>query len=141
MIKKQFLAITILALLTLSCSSDDDPRDNYPKKKDISFSVTSSDTDRLSRVTIKIIGNGVEISNSSYSQSHLPLTREYLKQSIPFQTLLGITYEDNSGGEIGVPFEPYNIKFIIKVDSETVAEKEITINGPGTVDSVEFTFN
>lgn len=141
MIKKQLLAITTLALLTLACSSDDDPRDNYPKKKDILFSVTSSDTNRFSRITFQIIGNGVEITNSSYSESHLPLIKEYLNQSIPFLTSLAITYNDNSGGEIGVPFEPYNIEFKIRVDAETVAEKEITINESGTIDSVEFTFN
>jgi hypothetical protein len=141
MIKKQLLAVITLVFLTISCSSDDDPRDNYPQNRDITFSITSSDNNRLSEIEFNIEGDGIKKSESSYSESHLPKTQSYLSQSIPYSTLLWIHYKDNSKIEnIGTPFSPYTIKLEIKVDTEIVAEKEIIINERGAVDSLGFTF-
>ena len=139
MIKKQLLAVITL-LLIISCKSDDDPRDNYPQSKNISFSATSSDNNRQSVITHGIQGEGIDISAFSSSELHLPFTKDYLNQTIAFSTALSITYRDNSGGEVGVPFDPYTIKLNISADSETIVEKEITITESGTTDSVLFTF-
>ncbi len=79
-IKKQLLAVITLVFLTISCSSDDDPRDNYPQNRDITFSITSSDNNRLSEIKYTIEGNGINILESSYSDSHLPKTKSYLSQ-------------------------------------------------------------
>jgi hypothetical protein len=142
MLKKQLLAVITLVLLTISCSSDDDPRDNYPQNRDITFSVTSSDNNRLSEIEYKIEGDGITILESSYSESHLPKTKSYLSQSIPYATLLWINYKDNSKIEnIGIPFSPYTIKLEIKIDTEIVAEKETTIIERGTVEYLDFTFD
>tara|TARA_R110002049_G_scaffold248583_3_gene423060 strand:+ start:161 stop:586 length:426 start_codon:yes stop_codon:yes gene_type:complete len=140
MFKKKLLAIITFVFLIISCSSDDDPRDNYPQIKNISFSVTSSDNNRLSDITFTIQGEGIDISDFSSSESHLPITRSYLNQSIAFLTTLDITYRDNSGGEIGVPFIPYTIKLKVSADSETLVEKEVIITESGTTDFVFFTF-
>ncbi|WP_117884141.1 hypothetical protein [Aureibaculum luteum] len=140
MIKKRLLAIITLVCLTISCSSDDDPRDNYPQNKDITFSITSSDDNRLSEIEYTIEGDGVNILEASYSESHLPNAKSYLSQSIPYSTSLGIHYKDNSGGGVGIPFNPYVIKLEIKVDSKVVAEKETTINESGTVEFLNFIF-
>ena len=63
-----------------------------------------------------------------------------MNQTITFSTVLNITYRDNSGGEVGVLFDPYTINLNIRADSETMVEKEITITESGTTDSVLFTF-
>lgn len=141
MLKKSLLLVITLGLLIISCSSDPDPRDNYPQNLDITFSVSSSDNDRLSDITFNIEGEGISISDFSSSASHLPINKDYLNKSIPYFTTLGITYRDNSGGEVGIPFEPYNIVLIIRVDSEIKAEKEITITESGTTDFVIFKFD
>lgn len=140
MFKKQLLSILTIFILFSSCTSDDDPRDNYPQTRDISMSVSSTDDERMSDITFSIHGSGIEISDFSSSDSHLPFSRNYRNKTIPFFTKLNITYRDNSGGAVGVPFEPYNITLQIRVDSEIKAEKEITITESGTVDYVEFTF-
>jgi hypothetical protein len=141
MIKKQLLAVITLVFLTISCSSDDNPRDNYPQNRDITFSITSSDNNRLSEIEYTIEGDGINILESSYSESHLPKTKSYLSQLIPYSTILGIHYRDNSGGEVGIPFNPYTIMVEIKVDSKIVAEKETTINESGTVEFLNFIFD
>lgn len=140
MIKKQLLAVITLLVL-ISCSSDDDPRDNYPQSKNISFSVTSSDNNRQSVITLDMQGEDIDISAFSSSESHLPFTKDYLNQTIAFSTTLNITYRDNSSGEVGVPFEPYTIKLSIRSDSETIVEKEITITESGTTDSALYFFD
>lgn len=140
MLKNQLLLVFTLVLLTISCSSDDDPREDYPQSKDISFSVTSSDNSRQSDITLAIQGQGIDISNFSHGESHLPFTKHYLNQTIAYSTSLYITYRDISGGEVGIPFDPYTIKLKIGADSETLVEKEITITESGTTDSVLFTF-
>ena len=140
MIKKQLLAVITLLVL-LSCSSDDDPRDNYPQSKNISFSVTSSDNNRQSVITLDMQGEDIDISAFSSSESHLPFTKDYLNQTITFSTILNITYRDNSGGEVGVPFEPYTIKLSISANSETIVEKEITITESGTTDTALYFFD
>ncbi|MCK0158233.1 hypothetical protein MWU65_13645 [Cellulophaga sp. F20128] len=141
MFKKQLLLVVTVVFLTVSCGPDDDPRDNYPQNKDISFVITSSDNNRQSDITLAIQGKGIDVSDFSSGESHLPFTKDYLNQKIAFLTTLDITYRDNSGGEVGVSFEPYNIKLKISADSETLTEKEITITESGTTDFVDFTFN
>lgn len=140
LIKKQLLAVIALVLL-ISCSSDDDPRDNYPQSKNISFSATSSDNNRQSVITLDIQGAGIDISAFSSSESHLPFNKDYLNQTIAFSTRLNITYRDNSGGQVGVPFEPYTIKLSITADSETIVEKEILITESGITDSALYFFD
>jgi hypothetical protein len=140
-IKKQLLVVMVLLFLTISCSSDEDSRDNYPQNKDITFSITSSDNNRLSTIEYTIEGDDLNIFESSYSESHLPKTNNYLSLSIPYSTNLEIYYKDNSGGEVGVPFDPYTILLEIKVDSNVIAEKEATINETGTVETLDFIFN
>lgn len=139
MLKKQLLLVVTVVFLTISCASDDDSRDNYPQNKNISFTVTSSDNNRQSDITLAIQGKGIDVSDFSSSESHLPFTKDYLNQTMAFLTTLDITYRDNSGG--GVPFEPYTIKLKISTDSEALTEKEITITKSGTTDFVDFTFN
>lgn len=141
MIKKKLFAVYTIVLLIISCSSDDDPRDNYPQIRDIVFSVTSSDNTRMSDITFTIQSNAIDISEFSSSESHLPKTNSYLKQSIPFQTTLDISFRDNSGGKIGVPFEPYTINLKISADLETLAEKEVLIQESGATEFVFFTYN
>tara|TARA_A100000171_G_scaffold44571_1_gene47515 strand:- start:9130 stop:9555 length:426 start_codon:yes stop_codon:yes gene_type:complete len=140
MFKQQLLSILTILILFSSCSSDDDPRDNYPQTRDITMSVSSSDNERMSDITFSIDGTGIEVSDFSSSDSHLPLSKDYLNKTIPYFTVLNITYRDNSGGAVGVPFEPYNITLQIRVDAEIKAEKEITITESGTVDYIEFIF-
>tara|TARA_R110000796_G_scaffold185330_2_gene302109 strand:- start:198832 stop:199257 length:426 start_codon:yes stop_codon:yes gene_type:complete len=140
MFKRQLLSILTIFILFSSCTSDDDPRDNYPQNRDISMSVSSTDDERMSDITFSINGSGIEISDFSSSDSHLPFSRNYINKTIPFLTLLNITYRDNSGGPVGAPFEPYKITLKIRVDSETKAEKEVTITESGTVDYIEFSF-
>tara|TARA_R110002051_G_scaffold290773_1_gene354393 strand:+ start:26381 stop:26803 length:423 start_codon:yes stop_codon:yes gene_type:complete len=140
MFKKKVLAVIVLVIV-ISCSSDDDPRDNYPQNKNISFSVTSSDNNKQSDISLEIQGEGVNISDFSSSESHLPFTKDYFNQRITFSTIFNITYRDNSGGEVGVPFEPYTIKLSIRSDSETIVEKEITITESGATDSVRYSFD
>lgn len=139
-IKRLLLVFTLLVFI-MSCSPYDDPRDNYPQRHDITFLVTSSDENRLSDITFTIQGNGIDVSTFSSSDSHLPLAEDYFNQKIPYFTSLGISYRDNSGGEVGVPFESYDIRLIIKVDAETRAEKEVTITESGFTDFLIFTFD
>ena len=86
------------------------------------------------------MGSDKEVYHSSYSNDHLPLTRNYPAHKVKRFTLLGIQYSDNSAGAVGEAFEPYTVNLEIKVDSEIKAEKEITIAEGGQVDSVSFTF-
>jgi hypothetical protein len=134
------LLATVFCILLFSSCDDDDPRDNYPQTHDISFSVTSSDNSRQSVVDVSIIGEGVEISDKSVGNTHLPYKKDFFNQRIPFSTLLGISYQDNSGGAIGVPFVPYTIKITIKVGSEIKAEKEIEITESRLITSTEYIF-
>ncbi|MGW8122943.1 hypothetical protein ACV07N_09805 [Roseivirga echinicomitans] len=141
MSKKLTLFIFISSFLLASCPSpDEDPRDNYPQNRDITLTVSSSDNDRMSEITSSIQGRGLEISRFSSGNSHLPLEQEFINKSIPFFTVVNITYRDNSGGKVGVPFEAYDIVLTIRIDSEIKAEKEIRITKSGIVDYVEFIF-
>ena len=134
---KKILQIFFLALFVVSCSSDDDPTEEI---HDVSFSVRSTDDSRQSHIEFNIMGSDKEVYHSSYSNDHLPLTRNYPAHKVKRFTLLGIQYSDNSAGAVGEAFEPYTVTLEIKVDSEIKAEKEITIAEGGQVDSVSFTF-
>lgn len=134
---KRKLLILFLALFIVSCSSDDDTTEEI---HDISFLVRSTDDSRQSRIEFNIMGSDKEVYHSSYSNDHLPLTRNYPAHKIKRFTLLGIQYSDNSAVAVGEAFEPYTVTLEIKVDSEIKAEKEITITEGGQVDSVSFTF-
>ena len=137
---KKTLLILLLISVFSSCSTDDDSENIRTANHDISFSVTSTDDSRLSNVELKIMNNEVEINESSYSNTHLPLTRNFDDQKIKQFTILEVNYRDNSDVIIGVPFEPYTVSLVIKVDDKVKAEKEFTVSESGYVDAVVFIF-
>lgn len=136
---KKFLQILLLVLLFTSCSTKENPSEET-SIHDIAFSVSSTDESRLSRIDFNILGSDREVKHTSYSNTHLPLSRSFLQHRVNMFTNLGIGYTDNSAGAVGEPFEPYSITLQIKVDNEVKAEKEVNITEAGQVDFVEFTF-
>lgn len=138
---KKILQILLLTFVITSCSTDDDSSKKYPQQQNITFFVASTDNSRLSNIEFEIMNSEVEVSHSSYSNVHLPLTKHYLNHKIKEFTILEITYIDNSGGAVGVPFEPYTVTLIINLGSEVIAEKEFTVTESGHVDFVNYSFD
>lgn len=138
---KNILPILLLISVLTSCSTDDDSGNKDLGNHDIFFSVTSTDDNRFSNIEYKIMNSEVDINHSSYSNVHLPLSRNFFNQKIKEFTILEVNYRDNSGGAVGVPFEPYTVTLIITVDAEVKAEKEFTVTESGHVDHVEYMFD
>ncbi len=136
---KKLLPILLLTIVSFSCSTEEDVSEKTTVH-DIEFSVSSTDDNRLSRIDFDILGSEQEVKHSSYSNTHLPLTRAFQNHKVNMFTILGIGYTDDSSGPVGEPFEPYTISLQIRVDSKVVAEKEISITEPGQVDFVNYTF-
>lgn len=138
-IMKKILLVILLGLVVGSCSTEDDVSEKTTNH-DIVFSVSSTDNSRLSNIDFNILGSEQEVKHSSYSNTHLPLSRTFLNHKVNMFTNLGIGYTDNSGGAVGESFEPYTVTLEIRVDTEVKAEKDITITESGQVDFVTFSF-
>lgn len=133
---KKLVLILIAAQLLISCSTDDDPRSDYPKKMDITFQLQASDVDRNVQIKSSIIGKDLEIINKSNGNTVLPYKKEYIQQKIPFDTNLVLEYQDYSTVMIGESFQPYTITLYIKINNDIVSQKEVEIRESG---QVEFT--
>ncbi|PVW11717.1 hypothetical protein [Marixanthomonas spongiae] len=133
---KKLVLILIVAQLLISCSTDDDPRSDYPKKMDITFQLQASDVDRNVQIKSSIIGKDLEIINKSNGNTVLPYKKEYIQQKIPFDTNLVLEYQDYSTVMIGESFQPYTITLYIKINNDIVSKKEVEIRESG---QVEFT--
>lgn len=136
---KKILLVLLLGLVVGSCSTEDDAS-KKTTTHDIVFLVSSTDNSRLSGIEFTILGSEQEVKHSSYSNTHLPLSRTYLNHKVNMFTNLGIGYTDNSGGAVGEPFEIYTITLQIRVGTEVKAEKAITITEAGQVEFVHFSF-
>lgn len=137
---KNILSILIFSLLLASCSTDDSTAQRSLGVHDVIFHVSSTDETRLSQIDFKIMNSGTDVHHSSYSNNHLPLTRNFQAQEIKEFTKLEIGYLDNSGGAVGIPFEPYDVIVRIEVDGKVIAEKEFTVTDSGQVSSVTYDF-
>lgn len=134
---KKLLPIFLIAIVFASCSVEDDVSEEI---HDISFSVESTDENRLSQIQFRIMDSRQDIHHSSYSNEHLPLTGNFPQQKVQRSTRLEIDYLDNSSFAVGETFEPYTVTLRIKVDSRVMAEKEYTITEAGQVEYVIYTF-
>jgi len=143
--KKSIYLICTLSMLLFSCSNDEDPRGEYPKNIDAKFEVQSSHVSRLSLIETSI-SNGVDqngtgdidITTSSYSRNHLPFKKEYIHQTLKYNTNLLLTFTDNSGVPLDTPFESYNIILTILVDGEIMVTKELLVDEAGFVGYVAY---
>lgn len=134
---KKFLQILFVTVLLTSCSTDDDPSKKV-EFHNITFSVSSTDNNRLSQILFEIKNSEENVYHSSYSNVHLPLTRNFVNHKITEFSFLEITYIDNSGGGVGETFEPYSVTLLIKVGAEIKAEKVFTVTESGHVDFVAY---
>ena len=133
---KKLVLILIAAQLLISCSTDDDPRSDYPKKMNITFQLQASYVDRNVQIKSSIIGKDLEIINKSNGNTVLPYKKEYIQQKLPFDTNLVLEYQDYSTVMIGESFQPYTITLYIKINNDIVSQKEVEIRESG---QVEFT--
>jgi len=138
--KKIIYFICTIYMLLLSCSTDGDLRTGYSKNVDIKFVISSSDESKLSSIETSI-SNGVnhdgesdiDITTSSYSNTHLPFEKLYINQTVKYNTSLFVSFKDNSGVPIEDTFESYTIVIDIFVDGENMISKEFLINEAGFV--------
>lgn len=132
--KNIYLCLILFATFFISCSSDDNPLLNYPKKVDIEFSINSTNKSLFSIVESRITSgtnqNGetdLDLTTYSHSNYHLPFKKIYVQQTVSHSTSLSLSYQDNSIREITDVFEPYTVELEIKVDGSIVANKNILI--------------
>lgn len=125
------IQLVLFALLLSSCSNNND--EALSKDFDIEILVSSTGSERLSRLETKVEGPNVNLTTSFDSKDNFPFYKHYPKQTIYEFTNIDLNVTDNSSGPIGTTFTPYDIEFKIKIDGEVVANKTQTIRKAGEV--------